>query len=312
MSNNEKNNPMNCDPVTGLCEIPGATASTETGAILQPINRQKPVKVLYFTDPICSSCWGVEAQLRKLKLEYGNYFEIEYRMGGLLKSWDTYGGRDVGKPTDVATHWEEASNHYQMPIDGDVWLEDPLSSSYPPSVAFKAAQLQGEEKAQAFLRRIKEMVFLEKKNITKWEHLKQAASQTGLDAANLKAGFEGPAIELFNQDLDLARQLGVRGFPTIFFTDANQNRFMVYGSKPYQAYEEALLKLKPDALKQIYNTSYESLFAQFPTLTTKEFAELSNLNFADAELALNELHRNKKIEKQESKKGPLWKKPGDK
>ena len=58
MTNNEKNNPMNCDPVTGLCEIPGATASTETSAILQPINRQKPVKVLYFTDPICSSCWA--------------------------------------------------------------------------------------------------------------------------------------------------------------------------------------------------------------------------------------------------------------
>ena len=29
-----------------------------------------------------------------------------------------------------------------MPIDGDVWLEDPLNSSYPPSIAFKAAEMQ--------------------------------------------------------------------------------------------------------------------------------------------------------------------------
>jgi hypothetical protein len=27
-----------------------------------------------------------------------------------------------------------------MPIIGDLWLEDPLESSYLPSIAFKAAQ----------------------------------------------------------------------------------------------------------------------------------------------------------------------------
>jgi hypothetical protein len=32
-----------------------------------------------------TSCCGIEPQLRKLKLEYGNSVEIEYRMGGLLK-----------------------------------------------------------------------------------------------------------------------------------------------------------------------------------------------------------------------------------
>ena len=83
-------------------------------------------------------------------------------MGGLLKSWDTYGGRDVSGPASVADHWEEASAYYEMPIDGDVWRQDPLDSSYPPSVAFKAAQLQGEKESLAFLRRIKEMVFIEK------------------------------------------------------------------------------------------------------------------------------------------------------
>ncbi len=88
---------------------------------------------------------------------------MEYRMGGLLKSWDTYGGRDVNGPASVAQHWDEASAYYDMPIDGDLWIEDPLDSSYAHSIAFKAAQLQGVEKANFFLRRIKEMVFLEKR-----------------------------------------------------------------------------------------------------------------------------------------------------
>ena len=128
----------------------------------------KPVKIIYFTDPICSSCWGIEPQLRKLKLAYGNNIEIDYRMGGLLPDW-SYNSGGISKPADVAHHWDEVSVHYDMPIDGDVWLEDPLPSSFPPSIAFKAAQMQDINKAVLFLREIREMVFLQKKNITKWK-----------------------------------------------------------------------------------------------------------------------------------------------
>lgn len=92
-----------CDIETGICEI-------QTIAADQPKNSsKKPVKLLYFTDPICSSCWGIEPQLRKLKQEYGALFDIEYRMGGLLKSWDEYSGSDVNGPASVAQHWQEAS-----------------------------------------------------------------------------------------------------------------------------------------------------------------------------------------------------------
>src|SRR5690606_37199953 len=151
---------------------------------------KKAIKVIYFTDPICSPCWGIEPQLRKLKLEYGNSVEIEYRMGCLLKDWSSNRGC-ISTPSDVAHHSDEVSVHYDMPIDGDVWLEDPLPSSYPPSIAFKAAQLQDEKKAIVFLREIREMVFLQKKNITKWEHLSFAAERSGLDVAQLKKDYDG-------------------------------------------------------------------------------------------------------------------------
>ena len=304
MSNKEQINPFICDPETGVCEVPGVQAH---GTDVNISADQKKVRVLYFTDPICSSCWGIEPQLRKLKLEYGDYFDIEYRMGGLLKGWDVYGGKDVSGPTDTAQHWDEASAHYDMPIDGDVWLEDPLTSSYPPSIAFKAAQLQGEEKALLFLRRIKEMVFLEKKNITKWEHLAQAALETGLDTGKFKDDFEGRAKELFEEDLGLAKQLGVRGFPSIFFTDEDNNRFLVYGSKPYEQYEQALLKLYPQAAKQTIDTSWENLFGHYPALTTKEFSVLTGKTKEAAEIFLNSLNEQKKIDRYDSKNGVLWK-----
>lgn len=167
-------NPLLCDIETGMCGTPDEIADSESKNAIR--STKKSVKLIYYTDPICSSCWGIEPQLRKLKLEYGNAIEIEYRMGGLLPDW-SYNSGGIGKPSDVASHWDDVSVHYDMPIDGDLWLEDPLDSSYPPSIAFKAAQRQDNEKAVLFLREIREMVFLQKKNIAKWEHLEVAAKK---------------------------------------------------------------------------------------------------------------------------------------
>lgn len=297
----EKESIMNCDIETGLCGL------TQPFNELKEVSRSKTVKLLYFTDPICSSCWGIEPQLRKLKQEYGQYFDIEYRMGGLLKSWSEYGGTDVNGPQSVAQHWEEASAYYQMPIDGDVWNEDPLHSSYPPAIAFKAAQLQDSHKADHFLRRIKEMIFIEKKNITNVEHLLQAATDAGLDAGQFEYDYEHKAEQLFKEDLSMARAWNVRGFPTIYFIDGNDNRFKVYGSKPYQVYEQALLKLVSGEVIKNTPSSYETILKGFDTITLKEFAVFYDKSLEESETILHRLERQKKVKRIASKAGSLWK-----
>lgn len=50
-------------------------------------------------------------------------------------------------PSDVASHWEEAGDYYEMPIDGGVWFEDPFDSSYPPSIAVKFDKSETYKKA---------------------------------------------------------------------------------------------------------------------------------------------------------------------
>ncbi|WP_163409845.1 ClpXP adapter SpxH family protein [Flavobacterium ajazii] len=296
------NNPLLCDPAEGICGIPDTAVKSDFA--IQKTDK-KPLKVIYFTDPICSSCWGIEPQLRKLKLEYGSHIEIEYHMGGLLPDW-SYNSGGISKPSDVAHHWDEASLYYDMPIDGDVWLEDPLHSSYPPSIAFKAAELQNHEKSILFLRAVREMVFMEKKNITKWDHIATAAKKTGLDVNQLKADFDGQAKQLFEQDLKLAREFGVRGFPTLFFVNDNGEKEVVYGSKPYPFYETAILKLYPKALKTAYDKNWETLFLKYNSLTAKEFSELSGTSRTESEKVLNDLAISGKLEKMTTKNGSLW------
>lgn len=299
---NQNINPLLCDIETGMCEMPSVHMEAKENTIKV---EKKPVKVIYYTDPICSSCWGIEPQLRKLKLEYSHSLEMEYRMGGLLPDW-SYNSGGISKPSDVAHHWDEVSHYYDMPIDGDVWLEDPLHSSYPPSIAFKAAELQDKEKAVQFLREIRERVFLQKKNITKWEHLATAAHSAGLDEAQLKRNYEGKAKELFKEDLDLAKKLGVRGFPTMFFVDGQGNQERVYGSKPYHVYETALLKLHPTAKKNSFENSWSSLFSKFPSLTSREFSELSGVTRKESDDYLHKICEDGHLEKIETKNGVLW------
>lgn len=296
-------NPLLCDIETGMCGTSDENMDAAANSSIQ--STKKSVKLIYYTDPICSSCWGIEPQLRKLKLEYGNAIEIEYRMGGLLPDW-SYNSGGIGKPSDVATHWDEVSVHYDMPIDGDVWLEDPLDSSYPPSIAFKAAQMQDNEKALLFLREIKEMVFLHQKNIAKWEHIEVAAKTVGLNTEKLKTDIGSGAKTLFEEDLKLAKEMGVRGFPTIFFLDDSGNKEIVYGTKPYAFYEMAILKLNPNATKSEYSKNWEKLFSIYPSLTAKEFSELSGTPRKESEDVLNELVSKGNLEKHTTKNGSIW------
>ena len=305
--NENKTNPLLCDPVSGTCEMPIGEKSNENVVITTEI---KPIKIIYYTDPICSSCWGIEPQLRKLKLEYGDYIEIDYRMGGLLPNW-SYNSGGISKPSDVAHHWDEASLYYEMPIDGNVWIEDPLDSSYPSCIAMKAAQIQSKEKAVTFMRILREKLYLEKKNIAKWENIAEAAKIAKLDIEKLKTDYEGDAKKLFQEDLNLARALGVRGFPTLFFADENNNQLTVYGSKPYASYENALLALYPEVKKkEILNENLLSIFEIYPTLAPKEYAIILDRSNAEATAILQRSFEKGELDKKVIKNGTLYSKKG--
>ncbi len=299
----EKQNPLLCDPDTGVCELP---VSPARGEVTVSSQTSEKIQIIYFTDPICSTCWGVEPALRRLKLEYGHAVEFRYHMGGLLPDW-SYNSGGISKPSDVAHHWDEVSLRFDMPIDGDVWLEDPLHSSYPPSIAFKAAQMQDEHRALVFLRLIREMVFMEKKNITRWENLSEAARLAGLELEKFQYDYENNAADLFREDLNLGASLGVRGFPTFFLNGQEGRQEYIYGFRPYAVFEEAIKRLNPKVSREEYDKSWQNLFENYPGLTTREFAELSGLSTHNVVSMLEKLSADGELKKTETKNGIYWK-----
>lgn len=261
--------------------------------------KHKKLHLLYFTDPICSTCWTIQPQIRKLKIEYSDYLELEYCMGGLLPSWKNYDSGSIKTQSDAYQYWKSLADSYDMPINADVWKDDPLPSSYPPAIAFKAAQIQDVDKAVIYLRRLSELLFLNGSNITHKDILLEEAYQAGLDIARMKRDLNEKAKELFEQDLALAADCGVTSFPTFIFTDRNNKTITLKGYQTYEALENAVRELLPGAQKKKMGQKLNKVFQKFISVTTKEFAFLVNLDLITAFRKLEQLEAKGIIERQQ-------------
>jgi 2-polyprenyl-6-methoxyphenol hydroxylase-like FAD-dependent oxidoreductase/predicted DsbA family dithiol-disulfide isomerase len=268
--------------------------------------KEKPLAISYFTDPICSTCWIFQPLLRKLHLEYDHAIDISYRMGGLLPDWPSQQGNKIKSPTDAAKLWNNMGKEHNIPMSGEVWINDPLTSSYPPSLAFKAAQLQDDDKALSFLRKIKEQLFIEKKNISNWEHLETAALLAGLDSALLKKDIEGRAKTHFENDLALAKKHGVTVFPTLMVQIDGVPVKLVKGYQTYETIEELIRQYVPSVQKATNKPTPEALFQRYSIMTEKEFCFLLDLNEGQGRNALLLLESHGIIQRIATEHAEYW------
>src|SRR6185312_7774677 len=113
--------------------------------------------------------------------------------------WQSYCDpiNSVSRPLQMAPLWFQVRRVSGMPIDEQIWLEDPPQSSYPACIAFKAAARQGPQYAEGYLRRMREGVMLERRNISRREVLMRIAEELAHDTV-YHAGFD---LEHFRQDL---------------------------------------------------------------------------------------------------------------
>lgn len=200
------------------------------------------VKIEYFTDPLYSYCFAFEPLLQRLIEEHGYKFELEYRFGGLLPNWDGFmdEGNGISSPKDVAEHWEHVGDMTGVPINGDVWLNDPISSSYPASIACIAVKHFGNDLFERYLKKVRQKAFVKCKNIAKESVLCETAVDIGIDEKEFLYQYHSAkATSDFELDLKYASEKGVNVFPTLLFCGTNKT-FVLEGFLPYDKYVKTL------------------------------------------------------------------------
>ncbi|MBS4201000.1 DsbA family protein [Bacillus sp. FJAT-49732] len=270
---------MICDLETGICGEVGE----DNDMVMIDLNKpQKTIDLYYVTDPICSHCWALEPVLRRFEEQYGHYIKFHTVMGGLLESWNGFADKanGINNPADVAEHWREVGEHSRMPIDGSLWLDNPIQSSYPPSRVFKVIQQRDEKLAQEFLRRAREAVFVFNQNIGDDEVLIDIVNQLGLDGSSIvKEAASSIGKQLLDQDFALARSLGVRGFPTIIMANDENKGVKIVGARPLDYYLKGLQQtISAEEIKPNPLPSLSDLLEKEALLFSKEIEVMYDLS----------------------------------
>jgi predicted DsbA family dithiol-disulfide isomerase len=272
-------NSMICDIETGVCGPSGSDSGLQAFKLPDP----KPVvDIYYFTDPICSHCWALEPVLRRFEKQYGRHFRLRTVMGGLLEKWDGFADvkNGISSPADVAAHWREVGEQSRMPIDGTLWHDNPVQSSFIPSRVFKVIQEQDEGLALKFLRRAREAVFAFNRNIADEDVLIELVDDLGLNGREIVAKANGGhGQQLLDEDFELRRSLGARGFPTIIMVNADGEGVRIVGARSLQEYAEGLQQVlgKTDGLTAAPQPRLSALLGESGLLFARELEEMYEL-----------------------------------
>lgn len=214
------------------------------------------VRIVYYTDPLCCWSWALEPHWQRLRYEFGDHLQYCYRMGGLIPDWDKF--RDplnsIHRPGQMGPYWMYVRSVSGVPIDEGIWHEDPPASSYPACIAVKAAERQGPEQAERYLRRLRQAVMTERRNVAHRDVLLDLAGELAAEVRE-GASFDLPrfaddldaadTLAAFRDDLKEARYQGIGRFPTLALLRPDGTGLLLVGYRPYSVLRDALQHLMP-------------------------------------------------------------------
>jgi predicted DsbA family dithiol-disulfide isomerase len=113
---------------------------------------------------------------------------------------------------------------------------------YNTRLAHEATEFAREQgKGNQFHRVVFRKVYAEGEDPSKWETLRSAADEVGLDADAMQRDVDaGKFTEFVAGQVQNAYQIGVQGVPTYVIND----RYAVVGAQPYEVFVRAVEKLK--------------------------------------------------------------------
>ncbi|XNQ36307.1 ClpXP adapter SpxH family protein [Bacillus sp. 1P10SD] len=267
---------------------------------------KKPIEIYMFIDPLCPECWAIEPILKKLKIEYGRYFSIKHVLSGRLADLNLSKKKNYETIADL---WEKTASRSGMSCDGTLWLENPVDTPFTVSIAIKAAELQGRRAGIRFFRRIQEMLFLEKQNISNLEVLKDCAKSSGLDVEEFLSDIHSEsAAKAFQCDLKITSEMDVTEIPTLVFFNENaeDEGIKITGTYPYEVYVQILEEMLSEKPVLSPPPPLESFMKFFKFVASKEIAVVYNMSVSQIEKEMKKLLLKQVVEQIPAKYGTFW------
>ena len=240
----------------------------------------KPVELYIFIDPLCKQGFILQSIIRRLQLQYDHYFTYRFVLSTDLTSLNCY-----------TNHMKDCTNQFSS-----------LDISHPvlPSIAVKAAELQGKRAGYKYLTKLQEYAMLSNKNVNSHTTLLEIAQEVQLDMAEFASDFGSKeAARAFQCDMYITREMEVDEIPSIvFFNECIEDEGLkISGAYNFEVYEQILRELIDEELVKNPLPTLDELLERFGTLTTEEVAQIYTIDIAVAERELKKRMLQQKIER---------------
>jgi len=165
-------------------------------------------------------------------------------------------------------------------------------------------------KALFFLRTLREMLFLKKKDISQEYVIKHAAKIAELDITQFMRDFHSTHIRnKFKSDIEDKEQWNVQQFPTLIFVNDTGEWEKVEGTEDYSAWETALANISSQTIKKNRPPySLSNLLSQIDFLASKEIAVILDRDIRQVEEELEDLYLAGKVIKESYSHSTFWRK----
>ncbi|WP_044748669.1 ClpXP adapter SpxH family protein [Bacillus alveayuensis] len=267
---------------------------------------KKPLEIYLFIDPLCPECWALEPIIKKLFIEYGHYFTLKYVLSGKLATLNITKKQKLEHTSQV---WERTSSRSKMSCDRSLSFENPISTSYAASIAIKAAELQGRRAGIRFLRKLQEILFLEKQDISHPSILIECAKSVQLDVEEfMKDLYSNSAAKAFQCDLKITSEMDVHELPSLVLFNENieEEGIKISGCYSYEIYVELIHEMLGFSPQPAPPPPLESFLSYFNFVATKEIAVVYNMPQNEVEREMKKLQLKQKVEKVPVKYGTFW------
>ena len=255
---------------------------------------EEKIMLTTFTDPMMGLSYECEPIFRKLETHFAGKIEFRYVMSGLVRNvYDFVDPDDMPQGKDVAIRkynarlakiYESEESILGMPINMTNFqlFSTKHTSSMPLNLAYKAAQLADEEKANQFLYNLRYATIVDTRPTTHRDEIFEVVRQTGLDEEKFCLHFDGGAAQkALEQDLSLGEKLEIHSLPS-YLVQYGERKLLIQSLIGYGAFvsvfeELSNGKMKPQPVRQTEKYLREFL-DRHPLISSIEIREAFDLS----------------------------------
>ncbi len=207
--------------------------------LMTQISSAQKDTLIYIGDPMCSWCYGFGPELDKIRAAFPGT-PIEMVMGGLRAG----GTETIMELKDfLGDHWREVQKSTGQKFNFNILSKNEVL--YDTEPACRAVILAGKMKPDikyAYFKAVQESFYVKNNLPNDADTYVQIAASLGINPEQFHKRFEHPQAKMdAYSDFDLARSLGVTGFPTLI---AKINGKLYLAANGYQKADRIIKSLQ--------------------------------------------------------------------